>query len=208
MEAFPPNSQKAKTPGREPKKVERVTSAEVVRRRRPLGKQFKNTFFGGDANTAVQYMISNVLVPAAKEAIVEAASSGFEKLVYGDTRPRRGAPTSGYGHINYNRMGGPKAQDDRPPSPRGISRGGRARHDFGELVIQHRQEAEEVLERLYDILGKYDTVTVADLYELVGLASSHTDHKWGWTDLHGAQIGRSRGGGYLLDLPDPESLER
>lgn len=209
MDQFPPNSQKAKTATREPKRVERVTSVEAVRRRRPLGKQFAHTFFGGDAHTAFHYMIANVLVPAAKEAIVEAASSGFEKLVYGDTRPRRGgAPPSAYGHIAYNRMGTQRQQDDRPPMPRGLSRGGRARHDFGELIIQHRQEAEEVLERMYDILSRYETVTVADLYELVGVNVSHTDHKWGWTELRGAQVGRSRGGGYLLDLPEPEPLGR
>lgn len=209
MDPFPPNSQKAKSSGREMKRVERVTSVEAVRRRRPLGKQFAHTFFGGDAHTAFHYMVSNVLVPAAKEAIVEAASSGFEKLVYGETRPRRGgAPASALGHIAYNRMGASRQQDDRPPMPVGISRGGRARHDFGELLIQHRQEAEEVIERMYDIISKYEIVTVADLYELVGLSSTHIDHKWGWTELRGAQVGRARGGGYLLDLPEPEPLSR
>lgn len=210
MEAFPPNSQTAKKAAPEPKKVQRVTSASAVRRRRPLGKQFGQTFFGGDAHTAVHYMITNVLVPAAKEAIVEAASSGFEKLVYGDTRPRRGgAPPSAFGHVQYNRMTQNHQRDDRPPLPsRGLSRGGRARHDFGELLIQHRQEAEEVIERMYDIISKYDTVTVADLYELVGINASHIDHKWGWTELRGAQVGRARGGGYILELPEPEPLAR
>jgi len=49
-------------------------------------------------------------------------------------------------------------------------------------------------------------VTVADLYELTGIASSHTDNKWGWTELRGARAVRTRDGHFLLDLPDPQPL--
>lgn len=208
MEQFPPNSKKAKDPAQGPKRVERVTSANAVRRKKGLGKQFKHTFFGGDANTAVQYMIFNVLIPAAKEAMVEAASSGFEKLIYGESRPKRGpSPMSGaLGHVSYNRMGPARPRETNPPFPQPMSRRARARHDFDEIIIPSRQEAEEVLERLYDLVSSYDQATVADLYELTGLPSSHTDHKWGWENLRGATVARVRGGGYLLDLPEPETL--
>jgi hypothetical protein len=73
-------------------------------------------------------------------------------------------------------------------------------------VIASRQEAEEVLDRMYDLISQYDAVTVAELYELTGLESSHTDQKWGWEDLRGSGVGRVRGGGYLLELPEPISL--
>ena len=70
----------------------------------------------------------------------------------------------------------------------------------------NRAEAEEVIDRLFELVSIYESATVADLYELVGLSSTHTDHKWGWTDLMGAGVSRIRGG-YLLDLPDPEPLD-
>jgi hypothetical protein len=92
MDTFPPNSKKAVDPAPAPKRVEQVTSAEAVRRRRRLGRQFSHTFFGGDAHTALEYMIGNVILPSVKEMMVEAASSGFERLIYGEARPRRGAP--------------------------------------------------------------------------------------------------------------------
>lgn len=208
MESFPPNSRKAETRAPE-KRVERVTSADAVRRKRPLGKQFSRTFIGGDARTAFEYMVVNVLVPAAKEAIVEAASSGFEKLIYGDTRPKRnrmGGPSSGpLGYVSYNRQ--PNREPVGPPQPRMLSQRARTRHDFDDIVISSRQEAEEVIDRLFDLISKYNSATVADLYELTGLQSSHTDHKWGWTDLRGATVGRVRGGGYLLELPEPVYFE-
>lgn len=207
MENFPPNSRKAADAERGPKRVERVVSANAVRRRRSLGKQFRHTFIGGDAKTAMAYVIFNVLIPAAKEALAEAGSSGIEKLIYGDSRPSRGRmPGSPLGHVSYNRMAHSTQQQSRPQFPQSLSRRARARGSFDEIVITSRQEAEEVLDRLYDLISKYDSATVADLYELTGVASAHTDHKWGWTDLKGASVGRVRGGGYLLNLPEPEAL--
>ncbi len=55
------------------------------------------------------------------------------------------------------------------------------------------------------LIEKYETVSVADLYELLGVEASYTDEKWGWVDLRDAGIRRVRDG-YLLDLPKPESL--
>lgn len=205
MDQFPPNSRKATG---EPKRVERVTSGNAVRRRQPLGKQFKSTFIGGDGKTALQYVIFNVFIPSAKETLVEGAHSWIEKLIYGDHRPGRrglGAPPSGaYGYVNYQQQ---SQRPSRPQLPQQLPRSIRARQTFDEIVIPSRQEAEEVLDRLFDLISKYESVTVADLYELTGLASSHTDHKWGWEDLQGSTVGRLRGGGYLLNLPEPQSLE-
>lgn len=208
MEEFPPNSHKAEQGAA--KRVERVTSGSAVRRKRGLGSSFKHTFIGGDANTAVQYMVFNVLVPAARDMMVEAFQAGVEKLVYGDARPKRGrgGPTAGpLGYVAYNRQGPVQRPDDRPPMPRMLPRRSRARHDFDDIEIPTRAEAEEVLERMYDLISKYESVTVADLYELTGLQSSHVDHKWGWVSLQGASVGRVRGGGYLLDLPEPVHFE-
>jgi hypothetical protein len=205
MEPFPGNSAKTRAADRDPKRVERVTSS-AVRRRKPLGKQFKHTFFGGDARSAIEYMIAEVLVPAAKEAIVDAMSSGFEKLVYGESRRKRGpGPMAGaLGYVSYNRQGAQRGP--ATVEPQRMSRQARARHAFDEIVIGSRTEAEEVLDRMYDLLSRYDSVAVADLYDLTGIESSHTDHKWGWRELHGSGVGRVRGGGYVLDLPEPEPL--
>lgn len=206
---FPPNSEKSKQGApREPKKVERVTSADAVRRKRPLGKKFKDVFFGGDARTAGEYVMLSVIIPAIKDTLVEAGQAAIEKMIYGESRSGRRRPSGGTGYVSYNRMGGPVRDpaDDRPPMGRSISRRARARHDFDEIVLSTRSEAEEVLDRMFDLLSKYETVSVSEMYELVGLESSHTDHKWGWTSLTGASVERVRTGGFLLDLPEPEAL--
>lgn len=209
MDTFPPNSQKGRVRA-EPKQLQQVATG-ASRRRRPLGKQFRSVFFGGDARTATEYMVFDVAIPMVKDMLVEAVSSGFERLVLGDRAPRRrgfGQPPY-FGHTNYGAVSrGPVRDEPRPGMgrPPMMSRQARARHDFGEIVLRSRQDAEEVLDRMYDALSKYDEVSVADLYALTGIESSHVDTKWGWTDLRGADVGRTRTGGYILQLPDPEIL--
>lgn len=201
---FPPNNKSSKKAPQEEKDLTQVATG-ATRRRRSLRKQFKETFVAGDARTATKYMMFEVVLPAARDMIVEAMHQGMEKLIFGDTR-RRGAtpPVSGpTGHISYNRY----APSSRLGGPaRALSRTARSRHDFDEIILDSRDEAEEVIDRLFNLVSQYESATVADLYELVGLSATHTDHRWGWTDLMGAGVSRVRGG-YLLDLPEPEPLD-
>lgn len=204
---YPPNSFSSKQPPepQEEKKIERVTKTEAIRRKKGLGRKFREVFFGGDAKSTGRFIIYSVLIPAAKDMIIEAGREGIEKLVRGDSYRRRGSPRSGpAGYVSYNRMSmrDPREQDQ----PRPMSARARARHDFDEIVLGSRAEAEEVIERMFDIVSRYTTATVADLYDLVGIRSSHVDNKWGWSDMRGAGVVRVRDG-YLLELPDVQPME-
>lgn len=198
--SYPSNSDKGKTGPPEEKKVERITSEEPIRRKKGIGSKFRSTFLGGDARSATEYVIFGVLIPAAKDAIAEAGAQGIERLVFGESRSRkRTSAPSGYGKIDYTSPSKGKGRPD-------ISRRARSQHEFDEIVLTSRQEAENVVDRLFDLLDRYNSVSVADLYDLVGVRSTHTDHKWGWTDLRGATVARVRNG-YLLDLPESETLD-
>jgi hypothetical protein len=89
--------------------------------------------------------------------------------------------------------------------PRQMTQRGRSFHQFDEIVLETRQEAEDVLDSLFELVDRFGSASVSDLYELVGVKATHTDEKWGWEDLRGTTPSRVRGG-YLLDLPDPEPL--
>jgi len=62
-----------------------------------------------------------------------------------------------------------------------------------------------VVERLIDILDKYEVVSLADLYDLLGLPTSPIDNKWGWTVLKQVEIRQTREG-YLIELPPLEEI--
>lgn len=195
------------------RKVEKVVEGAVVRRKKPLGKRFAETFIGGNAKSVFGYILFEVLVPAAKDTIADVVTQGIERTLYGDSRsstrragggPRGGSNSAGY--VSYNRYSSP-SQSSRTrerEDPRMTQRG-RATHDFDEIILDTRTEAEEVIEALFELVSKFEQATVADLYDLTGIDSGHTDYKWGWKDLRGARATRVRNG-YLLDLPQPEPL--
>lgn len=209
---FPGNSKipRPQTPAPEQdKKVESVVTNSVEKRKKSLFKRFADIFIGGDSKSVVQYVFSEVLIPQAKDMITEAASSGFERLIYGESRPSRrpGTYTNPARPTNYTRYAvrgnnpiGRAGADDRRHlhQPRTQS--------VDDILLATRVEAETVLDRLYDLLKEYETASVADLYSLVGLSSNYTDQKWGWTDLHGSQVRRVRDG-YILELPKTVSLD-
>lgn len=215
MDQFPSNShnQRGRQPAPEAQKkaeIQRVVEGKVVRRKKSRAKRLKEVLFTGLTLTEVwEHMAFEVLVPAARDAMWDAFTGGAERMIYRDdprSNRRRHRP-GGLGHINYNRYSGSsrgreRERDERPQ----MSRRGRANFDFDEIILDTRGEAEEVIDRLFDAVAKYEMVTVADLYEMVGVAGSYTDEKYGWTDIQGARPVRVRNG-YLLDLPRPEPLE-
>lgn len=214
MQDFPGNSQKARTRSEAPTpaagpKIERVTSGTAEYRKPGLGRKFKETFIGGSARDAAEGMITEVIIPTVRDMIFEAVESGFHRLIYGDSgRGRRGAPPSSYSNVGkFNYSGISRTNTAPPAGPGMMSRRSRARHDFGEIIIDSRQEANEVIDNMFEILSQYGSVPVSTLYELTGISSSHVDHTWGWTSLQGAKAARQRDGRFLLDLPEPQKLD-
>lgn len=184
-------------------KIEKVVSGEVIKRNKSLGRKFKDIFFDGQFKAAAKYIVTGVLLPSFKNMVVDATTKGVERMVYGENAPRR-PPTSilDYGRpkISYNtiadrsvRPGRSVMLPDQPPLMN-------SRRDVGEIILPNREDAELVLERLNDIIEKYEVASVSDLCELIGLPSTYVDNQWGWTSLGYSGIRQIREG-YLLDLP-------
>lgn len=204
---FPPNSEASKKGPQQPEKdIQRVTSGEVTRKKKSLRKQFQETFIEGTVQGSFRYAVFDVVLPMARDLVWEAVSEGFRNLIFGDSRRGRGGATrpqaGATGYVDYSRFAPGHRMSS---SQRTMSRLARSQHDFDDIVLDSRVEAEEVIDKLFEVVSRYGAATVSDLYELVGLSSAHTDQKWGWTDVRGAGVSRIRGG-YLLDLPDPEPL--
>lgn len=188
------------------KKVEKIVSGEVQRRKKPMGKRFAETMIQGEASSVWSYVINDILVPAAKDTVADVFTQGVERMLFGEARStsRRGHRGGSSNHINYSRFStGPVGRRD---DSRSMSRRARASHNFDEIILDTRVEAETVLERLFDLISQFEEARVADLYDLVGITGDYTDAKWGWTDLRGADITRVRNG-YLLDLPRAVPLD-
>ena len=174
IEKYPSNSNSKKEEVREEKKVEKVVRGTVSKRKKPLGKRMTETFIGEDINTVSSYLVNEVLIPAAKSTLFDMVQGGFEMLLFGERRASsRGGKRDNRSYVSYNNYSSRK--DDR----RDISPRDRARHNFDDIILDSRGEAEEVLNHLVDLIIDYGEATVADLYDLVGITGNFTDQKYG-----------------------------
>lgn len=209
FDEYPSNSHRSKeeTPPEPPKNIEQVTTGKVVRQKQSLGRRFTSLFIAGDSDSVMQYVFMEVLLPGARDMVADAVTQYAERMIFGGPRsaPRRGAGagrvvgSGGPGYTSYNRF----SQKPSLENPRaGISAQDRATHNFDRIVLDNRYEADEVIDRLFDLISRYEQATVSEFYELVGETGSFTDQKWGWRDIRGAEVKRVRTG-YLLVLPQP-----
>lgn len=197
---YPSNSKKAREAEEKPE-VKKVIEGNVVQRKKGLGAKFREAFMVEDSGSVLVYIVQEVLVPAAKNTILEVFSQGLERSLYGETR--RHAPSRpGGGYTAYHR-----ARETYSPAGRELSRHARATHDFRDIILQSRGDAEEVIDGLRELADRFNVASVQDLYDLVGVTGEYTDNKWGWyaEDLRRAGVRPVRGG-YLLELPRPDTI--
>lgn len=205
-----PEGEAKKAEGQTEKNLEKVVLTPVVVKKKGLGRKIKELIIEADFKSVVLDMVSDVLIPAAKNTIFSGGSQILEGMIFGN-RGHGGRlirdPRSGTGprityHTQSNHRDSPLSR--RAPE-RSLVLGSRnARMSRDEMfVFASRHEAETVLERMRDILDSYNFVTRAELNELAGEPSNHVDNKWGWAFLEDAVVRQTRDG-FLLDLPPEE----
>lgn len=210
------NSKKDKAEANKPGKVvEKVTTGEVLIQKKSLGQKFKDVFIADNLKNVWNYVLYDVCVPAFQNLLVESVSKGVDRMVNGTRGGRPGSygmmgPRTTYNRPPSRSMGYPSSAlgldnlDRRGLPPAGL-RQSRQSLNTG-IVVATKEEARAVLDRMTDIVDQFQVATVGDLYDLVGVTSTHVDQKWGWEDIRDARIQEVREG-YLLDLPQPQPLQ-
>ena len=199
---YKPNSQKARI--NEEIKIEKVvaqvTTNPVIEKKKSLGAKFRESFAGDDAQSVGSYLIMDVVIPATKNLIFDMLSEGARRILFGSAGGGGRAFSSSLvnnGRTAYNKVynvgASPRSQDQQfdkvAPS-----------NDIPNIIMQTRGEAEMVLESLIALVDQYSSASKADLYATVGRTASHTDTKFGWTNLSTASVQHIREG-YMLVLP-------
>lgn len=203
ISSLQPNSRKYHKEKEAPKKeIKQV--AKGRERKKPLKQKFADTFLADDIKTVKGYIFTDVIVPTIKNLIVDIVSDSVERMFFGDSRPRS---RSGGGLNERNSYTAYYKSGNRDRG-RGDSRDRNGRIDYGDIIFDTRDAAEEVLTNLIDITVEYKEATIGDLYDLAGISreANFTDEKWGWVDFGGSNVRRVRDG-YILDLPKPRALD-
>ena len=81
------------------------------------------------------------------------------------------------------------------------------RQSYDDIEFDTREDAEEVLDRMDELIEQYGIVTVGDLFDLAGVTGNgYTDQNYGWTSVASATIERDRHGGYFIKMTRPSPI--
>lgn len=197
MNEYKANSHKAKKTEERTKKVDKVVTGNVKTKKKSEMSKFKDVFISEDISNVKSYVFLDVLIPTIKKALSDIIVNGTDMMLYGDIRDRKRSGSGNY--RNYSTSG---TRDSRGSERR------RVRYDFDDIILDSRGEAEEVLSRMDELMDTYGVVSVADLYDLVGVSCDYTANSYGWTgSLRTAEAVRVRDGGYMLKLPRAVLIE-
>jgi len=210
-EDFPSNSRskkKEEEPEEEPKKIIRQVAPG---RRVEKKKTFFDNFLNGTLKVVGSYIFLEILIPAAKNTLSDMINNASDMMLFGEPKSRRRDRDRGRGsfvsYTSYYDRDRDRDRDrvyDRDRRERVL---GRSRFNSDEILLPSREDAEEVIQSMFDIYDQYNAVTVKEFLELVGLPDEYTDGAYGWTNLRDIQARRVRDG-YIIDLPIPKVLPR
>ncbi len=193
MEEYKPNSHKSKEDQKRvvpEKKVEKVITGTVKSKKKSEIQKFTDVFISEDVNNVKSYILLEVLVPAIKKAISDIVTNGIDMILYGETgKTKSNTAASKVSYRNY--------YDNRRDYSAVRTRTG---YNYDDIIFDNRGEAEDVLTRMDELISTYGLVSVADLYDLVGITGNYTDNNYGWTDIRSASVVRVRDG-YMIKLP-------
>lgn len=200
---YTPNSHKYKQEQKEKAEkpqMKKVVKGSVKTKKKSKVNKFTELFLPSDVTSIKDYVIHDVLIPAGKKLV----SDTVDTVLYGEPGRRKDTKRSSGSFVSYRSY---SDRDKRDRDDRRSSYRDRRGYDYDDIILETRGEAEDVLTCLEEALDRYDVVSVADLYDLVGMSrvSVHTDNKYGWTSLRNADIIRTRDG-YQLKLPRVEPI--
>lgn len=205
MESLKPNSYKYKEEVAETEEREKlkpvVGADQVVSTKKSLGRKFAETFLGENLKDVSKYLIWDVIVPGMKNAILDTMSMMF----FGETTSRRAGGRREPDRTSYSSYYRGTSRSSREKRERERDRDDDRAVDYRNIVLKYRQDAEDVVDALYERIEKYEYATVADLLDLVGQTGKYTDNNWGWDRKQDIGIRRVERG-FLIDVAPAEYI--
>jgi len=196
----------------EREKITPVLEKKPEKRKKGLMERLVVGFLGPDGLPGIgAYLNEEIILPSIKNIIVEAVTSGINMAVFGDhSRPSSRPnvqnrtvyrPETDYASRNTRTSRYTSARPE--PSKRGPEMIRSVKYGVDEYPIENRMDANNVLTMLHEYADRYDYVSVADYYDLLGVKSVYTDHNFGWSyeEILKAVVTPLRGGGYIINLP-------
>lgn len=192
--SYPGNSDRAK----EKKEIVPIAKARV--KRESTARKVVGEIIREDARSVGETVLWDVIIPTVKNLISDTVTRGIESMLYGgDSRPR-----SRNSYSDYSGYSRPKGSRDRPAERRSARQ---AEPERNEIIFDSRSDANDVIDRMSDLIDQYGQASLADLNALIGASSNFIDDNWGWTDMSSFNVRQVRDG-FMLTHDEPQSLKQ
>lgn len=197
-------------------KIATLPEATVVKTKK---KGFMERVLGdnrtSDGKTVPEYLMSNIVLPAVQNFIVDFVTSGINMLIYGSEGSNRSTyknRPSGVGtswEPYYERK-----QRSQQPMANNRSYNATSSSNFEDVILPERGMCTYLLSEMRNTIERYGTVSVLDMNDILWKSYNmklpnvtYTDERYGWSNLDYADI-RSYRGDWWLKLPTPMPIER
>ena len=172
------------------KRAEKIVHGKV-KAKKNNARKLTDVFIAEDAANVKNYVLFDVIVPSIKKALYDLVVGALDMTLFGG-RGGSNSKRSISDKVSYRDYNSISKRDERSY--------GNTVTTSGYSYDDTRGEAESVLSRMDEIIDEYDSVRVADLYDLVGITGDYTDNKYGWTNIRNARVVRTRDG-YKIEMP-------
>ena len=184
------------------KQVVKVVKGKAKTKKKSELSKIASNIISEEAKSIKEYAIYDVVIPVVKDTITQLIKGSIDMLFYGEVR---GGSSTRRSSSHASRISYRDFYDDR--NSRRETHRTSDRYSYDDITFEYRQDAEEVLNRMDEIVEQYGVVTVADLFDLAGITGNgYTDQNYGWTSTRSASVERNRRGEFFLKLQRPSSI--
>lgn len=151
-------------------------------------------FLAEDLHTVKQKLLGEYLLPMLKNGMASLLTSAINLAFFGEDRPH--ANSQGYSGSRVQR----NSYDGYYQNNHSQQQAQPVRRSLHNIDFEFRGEADDTLAQLRMAIQNYGSVSLGDLWDLMGVSSDNTDFNYGWYDLGNAYI-KGVPGGFRLVLP-------
>lgn len=179
---------------------------KIVSTKKPLSKKFAETFISEDAKDVKSWLIMDVIIPGIQSTIMDILSMMFYGEVNSRGRGRRYDRDNG--RVNYGDYykGSSSGRSRKSRNDRDNRYDSDDHVDFRNIVLRYREDAERIIEEMRGRIHTNNSVSIAELLDLVGVTGRYTDNNWGWDNERDIGI-RRVSTGFLIDVSEPKILD-
>nr|DAW72718.1 MAG TPA: hypothetical protein [Caudoviricetes sp.] len=165
---------------------------KLVKKKPSWFEKVSRWFISEDVDDIKSYLIFDLIIPGVKDVTFDLV----EMMLFGEKSGRRKRGSSKVSYSGYYDRKDRRARNRNRNRDREDSN---TSTDYKDIVVEERGDAEDIVDRMQDLIDRNGKASIADLLDLVNLPSNFADVDWGWTNPRSISYRRVRDG-YKIDV--------